>query len=153
MQGLAFLALVEHDLALEEAALVQQAVDDALGELILILLEAAALAEAFGPRDVVGDGLTLSDLNASMLFSDAGACGRGARRGHGRLTLDADRDAPAFAEGELLVLGRPLEIDLVVAPHLEHDAPVEGAVAKFTWKDVDQPQETVKPLQFWMRQL
>lgn len=32
-------------------------------------------------------------------------------------------------------------------------APVEGALAQFTWKDVDQPQDTVKDLQFWMRPL
>ena len=32
-------------------------------------------------------------------------------------------------------------------------APVEGAVAGFAWKDIDQPGETEKPLQFWMRQL
>ena len=30
-------------------------------------------------------------------------------------------------------------------------APVPGAVAHFAWKDVDQPGETDKPLQFWMR--
>ena len=32
-------------------------------------------------------------------------------------------------------------------------APVDGAVARFAWKDIDQPAETEKPLQFWMRQL
>ncbi len=32
-------------------------------------------------------------------------------------------------------------------------APVPGAVARFTWKDIDQPGETQHPLQFWMRRL
>ena len=32
-------------------------------------------------------------------------------------------------------------------------APLPGAVARFAWKDVDQPGETEKPLQFWMRAL
>ena len=32
-------------------------------------------------------------------------------------------------------------------------APVDGAVAQFRWKDVDQPGETDHPLQFWMRAL
>ncbi|PWE32180.1 GNAT family N-acetyltransferase [Maritimibacter sp. 55A14] len=32
-------------------------------------------------------------------------------------------------------------------------APLDGAVARFSWKDVDQPAETEKPLQFWMRKL
>ncbi len=32
-------------------------------------------------------------------------------------------------------------------------APVTGAVAQFRWKDIDQPEETEHPLQFWMRAL
>ncbi len=32
-------------------------------------------------------------------------------------------------------------------------APVEGAVAQFRWKDIDQPEETDHALQFWMRRL
>jgi len=32
-------------------------------------------------------------------------------------------------------------------------APVAGAVARFGWKDVDQPAETDKPLQVWARTL
>ncbi len=31
--------------------------------------------------------------------------------------------------------------------------PLEGAIARFGWKDVDQPYETEKPLQFWARRL
>lgn len=30
---------------------------------------------------------------------------------------------------------------------------VEGAVAEFSWKDLDRDEETVHPLQFWMRRL
>lgn len=32
-------------------------------------------------------------------------------------------------------------------------APVPGAVAEFSWKDLGQEGETVKPLQFWMREI
>jgi len=32
-------------------------------------------------------------------------------------------------------------------------APVEGAVATFRWKDIDQPEETDHDLQFWMLRL
>lgn len=32
-------------------------------------------------------------------------------------------------------------------------APVDGVTAAFSWKDIDQADETVKNLQFWMRQL
>lgn len=32
-------------------------------------------------------------------------------------------------------------------------APLPGVIAHFGWKDVDQPGETEKPLQFWMRDL
>ena len=31
--------------------------------------------------------------------------------------------------------------------------PLEGAVAQFTWKDLDEAEESAKPLQFWMRTL
>ncbi|UWQ90507.1 GNAT family N-acetyltransferase [Rhodobacteraceae bacterium M382] len=31
--------------------------------------------------------------------------------------------------------------------------PLTGAVAQFSWKDVDQTQATAKPLQFWIRDL
>ena len=32
-------------------------------------------------------------------------------------------------------------------------APLEGAIARFSWRDLDQSEETEKPLQFWMRAL
>lgn len=32
-------------------------------------------------------------------------------------------------------------------------APVDGAVANYRWKDLDQPDETDHALQFWMREL
>lgn len=32
-------------------------------------------------------------------------------------------------------------------------APLEGAVARFRWKDIDQPEETEHALQFWCRAL
>ncbi len=32
-------------------------------------------------------------------------------------------------------------------------APLPGVIARFGWKDLDQAQETDKPLQFWMRDL
>lgn len=32
-------------------------------------------------------------------------------------------------------------------------APLDGVVAQFRWKDIDQPSETAKPLQFWAKRL
>jgi GNAT superfamily N-acetyltransferase len=32
-------------------------------------------------------------------------------------------------------------------------APVEGLTCTFDWKDIDQPEETSHPMQFWLRQL
>lgn len=32
-------------------------------------------------------------------------------------------------------------------------APLPGVLAEFHWKDLDQPEETAKPLQFWIRDL
>ncbi|MGP6086493.1 GNAT family N-acetyltransferase [Antarctobacter jejuensis] len=56
---------------------------------------------------------------------------------------------------------RPEEHPLRPADHAPLDAfwrkrgyaPVEGAVARFRWKDIDQDSETEKSLQFWMRRL
>jgi len=31
--------------------------------------------------------------------------------------------------------------------------PIEGMIGSYTWKDIDQPGETAKPMQFWMRAL
>lgn len=31
--------------------------------------------------------------------------------------------------------------------------PLPGVIARFSWKDLDQPEETEKTLQFWMRRL
>ena len=32
-------------------------------------------------------------------------------------------------------------------------APLPGVIAEFRWRDVGEPEETAKPLQFWMRSL
>jgi GNAT superfamily N-acetyltransferase len=32
-------------------------------------------------------------------------------------------------------------------------AKVDGLVGTFAWKDIDQPDETAKPMQYWMREL
>ena len=32
-------------------------------------------------------------------------------------------------------------------------APVPGLVTEFSWRDLDQPHDTLKPMQFWMRDL
>jgi GNAT superfamily N-acetyltransferase len=32
-------------------------------------------------------------------------------------------------------------------------ARIEGLVCRFAWKDIDQPAETEKPMQFWMKEL
>jgi hypothetical protein len=30
---------------------------------------------------------------------------------------------------------------------------VDGLTTSFSWKDVDQPEETAKPMQFWLKAL
>ena len=30
---------------------------------------------------------------------------------------------------------------------------LDGVVGTFEWKDIDQPDETPKPMQYWMREL
>jgi len=56
---------------------------------------------------------------------------------------------------------RPADHPLRPADHAPLDpfwrkrgyAPLPGVVARFGWKDIDQPEETEKTLQFWMREL
>lgn len=56
---------------------------------------------------------------------------------------------------------RPADHPLRPAAHRGNEAfwtkrgyrELPGAIAYFSWQDVDQPQETAKPLQFWMRAL
>ena len=32
-------------------------------------------------------------------------------------------------------------------------APVEGMVGSISWRDIDEPAETAKPMQFWVKAL
>ena len=85
-------------------------------------------------------------------------------RGIGHAFFDA-REAHARAMGRRYVafcgVMRPADHPLKPEQYQPLDpfwrkrgyAPVKGAVAQFRWKDIDQPQETEHPLQFWMRAL
>lgn len=85
-------------------------------------------------------------------------------RGIGHAFFDA-REAHARAMGRRYVafcgVVRPAEHPLKPEQYQPLDpfwrkrgyAPVKGAVAQFRWKDIDQPEETEHPLQFWMRAL
>ncbi|MBU3259075.1 GNAT family N-acetyltransferase [Roseovarius sp. PS-C2] len=85
-------------------------------------------------------------------------------RGIGHAFFDA-REAHARAMGRRYVafcgVMRPADHPLKPEQYQPLDpfwrkrgyAPVNGAVAQFRWKDIDQPQETEHPLQFWMRAL
>lgn len=85
-------------------------------------------------------------------------------RGIGHAFFDA-REAHARAMGRRYVafcgVARPAEHPLKPEQYQPLDpfwrkrgyAPVTGAVAQFRWKDIDQPEETEHPLQFWMRAL
>ena len=85
-------------------------------------------------------------------------------RGIGHAFFDA-REAHARAMGRRYVafcgVVRPAEHPLKTEQYQPLDpfwrkrgyAPVTGAVAQFRWKDIDQPEETEHPLQFWVRAL
>ena len=85
-------------------------------------------------------------------------------RGIGHAFFDA-REAHARAMGRRYVafcgVVRPADHPLKPEQYQPLDpfwrkrgyAPVKGAVAQFRWKDIDQPEETEHPLQFWMRAL
>lgn len=117
-------------------------------------------ADAFG-KPFAGQGMALSDIYygaESVLLPEY----RG--RGLGHRFFDA-REDHARALGRKWVafcsVMRPADHPLRPASYRTNDAfwqkrgyaPLPGVVAEFTWKDVGQDGETVKPLQFWMRAL
>tara|TARA_R110002124_G_scaffold85382_1_gene221586 strand:- start:8722 stop:9303 length:582 start_codon:yes stop_codon:yes gene_type:complete len=108
-----------------------------------------------------GTGLDLSDIfycAESVLLPEY----RG--RGVGHRFFDI-REAQARALGRSHVafcaVVRPADHPLRPTTHRPLDPfwrargydPLPGVRARFAWKDVDQPEETLKPLQFWIRKL
>lgn len=87
---------------------------------------------------------------------------RGQGAGHG--FFDA-REAHArelgFAKSAFCSVIRPKEHPLHPTEYTPLDPfwrkrgyqPLPGVVAEFAWKDIDQPKETTKALQFWLRDL
>jgi GNAT superfamily N-acetyltransferase len=86
-------------------------------------------------------------------------------RGLGHAFFD-HREAQAraldrFTHGAFCAVVRPLDHPLRPAGYVPLDAfwskrgyaKIEGLMAHFSWKDVDQPAETAKPMQFWIKAL
>ena len=110
---------------------------------------------------MAGQGIPLSDIfycAESVLLPEY----RG--QGIGHAFFDA-REAHARALGRTYSafcgVVRPADHPLRPADYAPLDPfwrkrgyePVAGAVAHFRWKDLDQPEDSDHPLQFWMRAL
>ncbi len=87
---------------------------------------------------------------------------RGQGAGHGFFDArEAHARALGFKRAAFCGVQRPLYHPLRSAGYAPLDPfwrkrgyePLEGVVAEFSWKDVDQDAETRKPLQFWIRTL
>lgn len=87
---------------------------------------------------------------------------RGQGIGHRFFDLrEAHARGLGFAHSAFCAVQRPPDHPLRPAGYAPLDpfwrkrgyAPLPGAVAHFAWKDLDQPGETEKPLQIWMRAL
>lgn len=87
---------------------------------------------------------------------------RGQGAGHGFFDArEAHARKHGYAKCAFCGVQRPADHPLRPADYAPLDpfwrkrgyTPLEGAVAQFTWKDIDQAEETAKPLQFWMRVL
>ncbi|PRZ46895.1 GNAT family N-acetyltransferase [Tritonibacter scottomollicae] len=87
---------------------------------------------------------------------------RGQGAGHGFFdTREAHARALGFAKSAFCAVQRPQDHPLRPDGYAPLDpfwrkrgyTPLPGVVAQFAWKDVDQPAETRKPLQFWCRDL
>ena len=108
-----------------------------------------------------GQGIDMKDIfycAESVLLPDYRGKGIGhaffdAREGHAR---DMGRRYSAFCS-----VARPADHPLKPEGYQPLDpfwrkrgyAPLDGAVARFGWKDIDQPDETEHALQFWLREL
>lgn len=117
-------------------------------------------AEAFA-APFAGQGIALTDIYygaESVLLPDY----RGRGLGHRFFDLREDH-ARSLGRKWLAFCSvlRPDDHPLRPGTHRSNDAfwhkrgyaPLPGVMAAFSWKDVGQPGETTKPLQFWMRAL
>lgn len=108
-----------------------------------------------------GSGLNLSEVfycAESVLLPAY----RGQGAGHGFFDArEAHARSLGFKRAAFCGVQRPLDHPLRPADYAPLDPfwrkrgyePLEGVVAEFLWKDVDQDAETRKPLQFWIRTL
>jgi GNAT superfamily N-acetyltransferase len=113
-------------------------------------------AEAFA-----GSGLTLSDIfycAESVLLPAF----RGQGLGHAFFDArEAHARALGFSKSAFCAVQRPDDHPLRPEGYVPLDGfwrkrgytPLPGVTARFSWKDIDQPAETRKPLQFWIRDL
>ncbi|MCB4455994.1 GNAT family N-acetyltransferase [Leisingera sp. McT4-56] len=108
-----------------------------------------------------GTGIDLKDVfycAESVLLPEY----RGHGVGHGFFDArEAHARKHGFSKTAFCGVQRPADHPLRPADYAPLDpfwrkrgyAPLEGAIAHFSWKDVDQAEETRKPLQFWIRDL
>lgn len=108
-----------------------------------------------------GTGIDLNDVfycAESVLLPEY----RGHGVGHGFFNArEAHARKHGFSKTAFCGVQRPADHPLRPAGYAPLDpfwrkrgyAPQEGAIAHFSWKDVDQAEETRKPLQFWIRDL
>ncbi|MFY0312789.1 GNAT family N-acetyltransferase [Leisingera sp. D0M16] len=108
-----------------------------------------------------GTGIDLNDVfycAESVLLPEY----RGHGLGHGFFDArEAHARKHGFSKCAFCGVQRPADHPLRPADYAPLDPfwrkrgyqPLQGAIAHFSWKDVDQAEETRKPLQFWIRDL
>ncbi|NSY40759.1 GNAT family N-acetyltransferase [Leisingera sp. ANG59] len=113
------------------------------------------------PAAFEGTGVDLNDVfycAESVLLPEY----RGHGVGHGFFDArEAHARKHGFKKTAFCGVQRPADHPLRPADYAPLDpfwrkrgyAPLDGAIAHFSWKDVDQAEETRKPLQFWIRDL
>lgn len=116
--------------------------------------------------DEFADAFAGTDLDLARVFycAESVLLPQYRGRGIGHQFFDR-REAHARALGydfsAFCAVQRPVDHPLRPATYVPLDgfwtkrgyAPVDGAIAQFDWKDIDQSDSTKKPLQFWLRRL
>ncbi len=131
------------------------------------MIGAATAAPLLGHQDEFAEPFRMRGLGVSKIFylGESVLLRPYRGRGLGHAFFDEReahaRDMGDYAMTTFCAVVRPDNHPLKPKDYVPLDAfwrkrgyeKVDGMIASFSWKDIDQPTETVKPMQFWAKAL